>query len=388
MLDLVRLSDLDIKGKRVLIREDLNVPLKDGRVASNARIKAVLPTIEYVVSKGAKVILMSHLGRPAEGVSIERQREFSLAPVARELSNLGSLRVRLEPNYLNGCEFEDNEIVLLENVRINVGEKSNDDNLARKLATLCDVYVMDAFATSHRAHASTEGVARYAPIACAGPLLLKELKALEKARHNPAKPVVAIVGGSKVSTKLSILSALSEQVDGLIVGGGIANTFLAASGKQIGKSLFEPEMEDIAKRILEQGQICLPVDVLVSSSPEDSTKNVVKDVDEVSPEDRILDIGPLSISKNREWLKGAKTIIWNGPLGVFEIPDFSRGTSQLAASIKESDAFSLAGGGDTLAAIEKFGGAEGISYVSTGGGAFLELLEGKELPAVLALERQ
>lgn len=385
MTEMISLHDLEISDKKVLIRQDLNVPIKDGHIESEARIKACLPTIEYAVSKKAKVILMSHLGRPREGVPIESQRQFSLSPIAKRLAEMTSLKVRLEPNYLNGCEFIDEDILLLENVRVNSGEKANDQKLSRKLAALCDIFVMDAFATSHRAHASTQGVAKYSPVVCAGPLLLKELRALDKVFSSPQRPVLAIVGGSKVSTKLQILTCLSRKVDLIIVGGGIANTFLAAAGKNIGKSLYEPGMIDVAKEIMDCGRIVLPTDAVVSSEIDEAAAWSVKKVDEVSSSDHILDIGPLSISKNRNLILDAETIIWNGPLGVFEIPQFSAGTRALGKSIKESKAFSVAGGGDTISAIESSGGRDGISYISTGGGAFLEFLEGKTLPGVAAL---
>ena len=385
MTEMISLHDLEISDKKVLIRQDLNVPIKDGHIESEARIKACLPTIEYAVSKKAKVILMSHLGRPREGVPIESQRQFSLSPIAKRLAEMTSLKVRLEPNYLNGCEFINEDILLLENVRVNSGEKANDKKLSRKLAALCDIFVMDAFATSHRAHASTQGVAKYSPVVCAGPLLLKELRALDKVFSSPQRPVLAIVGGSKVSTKLQILTCLSRKVDLIIVGGGIANTFLAAAGKNIGKSLYEPGMIDVAKEIMDCGRIVLPTDAVVSSEIDEAAAWSVKKVDEVSSSDHILDIGPISISKNRNLILDAETIIWNGPLGVFEIPQFSAGTRALGKSIKESKAFSVAGGGDTISAIESSGGRDGISYISTGGGAFLEFLEGKTLPGVAAL---
>ena len=385
MTKMISLFDLEISDKKVLIRQDLNVPIKDGYIESEARIKACLPTIEYAVSKKAKVILMSHLGRPKEGVPIESQRQFSLSPIAKRLAEMTSLKVRLETDYLNGCDFFDEDILLLENIRINSGEKANDERLSRKLAALSDIFVMDAFATSHRAHASTQGVAKYSPVACAGPLLLKELRALDKVFSSPQRPVLAIVGGSKVSTKLQILTCLSRKVDLIIVGGGIANTFLAASGKDIGNSLHEPGMIDVAREIMDCGRIVLPTDVVVSSEIDEAAEWSVKKVDKVSSGDHILDIGPLSISKNRKLIFDAKTIIWNGPLGVFEIPQFSAGTRALGKSIKESKAFSVAGGGDTISAIESSGAQDGISYISTGGGAFLEFLEGKMLPGVTAL---
>ena len=385
MTKMISIFDLEISNKRVLIRQDLNVPLKEGSIASEARIKACLPTIEYAIERKAKVILMSHLGRPKEGAPIENQKQFSLSPVAKRLAELTSLKVRLESNYLNGCDFLNDDILLLENVRVNSGETANDGSLARKLAALCDIFVMDAFATSHRAHASTQGVAKYSPVACAGPLLLKELRALDRVFLSPKRPLLAIVGGSKVSTKLNVLTSLSRKVDLIIVGGGIANTFLAAAGKNVGKSLHEPRMIDIAKEIMEHGRIVLPVDVVVSSEVNEAAESKIKRVDAVSEEDHILDIGPLSISRNRELVSDAKTIVWNGPLGVFEIPQFSTGTRELGKSIKQSNAFSIAGGGDTISAIEISDALDGISYISTGGGAFLETLEGKTLPGVSAL---
>ena len=385
MTKMISIFDLEISNKRVLIRQDLNVPLKEGSIASEARIKACLPTIEYAIERKAKVILMSHLGRPKEGAPIESQKQFSLSPVAKRLAELTSLKVRLESNYLNGCDFLNDDILLLENVRVNSGETANDESLARKLAALCDIFVMDAFATSHRAHASTQGVAKHSPVACAGPLLLKELQALDRVFLSPKKPLLAIIGGSKVSTKLNVLTSLSRKVDLILVGGGIANTFLAAAGKNVGKSLHEPRMIDVAKEIMERGRIVLPVDVVVSSEINEAAESKIKRVDEVSAEDHILDIGPLSISRNRKLVSDAKTIIWNGPLGVFEIPQFSAGTKELGKSIKESKAFSIAGGGDTISAIEISDVLDGISYISTGGGAFLETLEGKTLPGVSAL---
>ena len=385
MTKMISIFDLEISNKRVLIRQDLNVPLKEGSIASEARIKACLPTIEYAIERKAKVILMSHLGRPKEGAPIESQKQFSLSPVAKRLAELTSLKVRLESNYLNGCDFLNDDILLLENVRVNSGETANDESLARKLAALCDIFVMDAFATSHRAHASTQGVAKYSPVACAGPLLLKELRALDRVFLSPKRPLLAIIGGSKVSTKLNVLTSLSRKVDLIIVGGGIANTFLAAAGKNVGKSLHEPRMIDTAKEIMEHGRIVLPVDVVVGSEVNEAAESKIKRVDAVSEEDHILDIGPLSISRNRELVSDAKTIVWNGPLGVFEIPQFSTGTRELGKSIKQSNAFSIAGGGDTISAIEISDALDGISYISTGGGAFLETLEGKTLPGVSAL---
>ena len=385
MTKMISFLDLEISDKKVLIRQDLNVPIKDGYIESEARIKACLPTIEYAVSRKAKVILMSHLGRPEEGVPIESQKEFSLFPIAKRLAEITSLKVRLESNYLNGCDFLDEDILLLENVRVNPGETANDESLSRKLAALCDIFVMDAFASSHRAHASTQGVAKYSPVACAGPLVLQELRALDNVFSCPKRPILAIVGGSKVSTKLHILTCLSREVDLIIVGGGIANTFLAAAGKDIANSLHEPGMIDVAKEIMGCGRIVLPADVVVSSEIDEAAEWSVKKADKVSPGDQILDIGPLSISKNRKLVLDAETIIWNGPLGVFEIPQFSAGTRELGKAIKESKAFSVAGGGDTISAIESSGCQDGISYISTGGGAFLEFLEGKTLPGLSAL---
>ncbi|MEX0942999.1 MAG: phosphoglycerate kinase [Pseudomonadales bacterium] len=374
-----------LKGKRVLIREDLNVPIKAGQVTSDARIRAAWPTIEYAINAGAKVMVMSHLGRPVEGKSILAQPEFSLVPVARCIEKLTGKRVQLVDDYLDGFEWQDADFVLFENVRINQGEAANDERLARKLAALCDLFVMDAFGTAHRAQASTEGVARYAPVACAGPLLLAELGALDKALSNPRHPVVAVVGGSKVSTKLEVLDALSGKVDTLIVGGGIANTFLAATGHPVGKSLCENDLIDSAKALLSKVDIPIPVDVVVGASPGD-TSGVTRSVDDVGEADMILDIGPVTMARVCDLVKAAGTIIWNGPVGVFENDAFGEGTRALSEAIAESDAFSLAGGGDTLAAIDKYDVADRISYISTGGGAFLEFVEGKTLPAVAALE--
>lgn len=374
-----------LKGKRVLIREDLNVPIKAGQVTSDARIRAAWPTIEYAINAGAKVMVMSHLGRPVEGKSILAQPEFSLAPVAGCIEKLTGKRVQLVDDYLDGFEWQDADFVLFENVRINQGEAANDERLARKLAALCDLFVMDAFGTAHRAQASTEGVARYAPVACAGPLLLAELGALDKALSNPRHPVVAVVGGSKVSTKLEVLDALSGKVDTLIVGGGIANTFLAATGHPVGKSLCENDLIDSAKALLSKVDIPIPVDVVVGASPGD-TSGVTRSVDDVGEADMILDIGPVTMARVCDLVKAAGTIIWNGPVGVFENDAFGEGTRALSEAIAESDAFSLAGGGDTLAAIDKYDVADRISYISTGGGAFLEFVEGKTLPAVAALE--
>ena len=388
MLRVLRMTEVDLRGKRVLIREDLNVPVKNGVVTSDARIRASLPTIRAAHEAGARVILMSHLGRPEEGVAAE---EFSLAPVAARLSELLGLKVRFERDWLGGVACEPGEIVLVENVRFNKGEKKNRDELARQMAALCDVYVMDAFATAHRAEASTHGVAKFAPVACAGPLLTGELEALEQALGNPKRPPVAIVGGSKVSTKLTVLENLLGKVDKLIVGGGIANTFLAAAGRPIGKSLYEADMVDIARGLLERSrasgvEIPLPSDVVVAKEFAASAEADVKPAGDVAPEEMILDIGPDTAERFAAALGGAGTIVWNGPVGVFEFDQFGEGTRVLAQAVARSPAFSIAGGGDTIAAIEKYGVGQDISYISTAGGAFLEFLEGKTLPAVEVLE--
>jgi phosphoglycerate kinase len=383
------MSDLDLSGKRVLIREDLNVPLLDGQVGSDARIRAALPTIRAALDAGAAVMLMSHLGRPTEGTPDEK---FSLAPVAQHLSTLLDTDVPLVHNWIDGVEVSPGNAVLLENVRFLVGEKSCDDELARQMAGLCDVFVMDAFGTAHRAQASTYGVAKFAPIACAGPLLAAELAALAKALDEPARPLVAIVGGSKVSTKLTVLDALAGIVDQLIVGGGIANTFIAAAGNNVGKSLHEPDMLEMAKKLAQGGTgratIPVPVDVVVAGEFSQSAPAHIKDVSDVADDDLILDIGPKTAQYFAEIIAGAGTVIWNGPVGVFEFDQFGEGTKSLAAAIAASAAFSVAGGGDTLAAIDKYGIAEDISYISTGGGAFLEFVEGKKLPAVEILEKR
>jgi len=383
---ILRLENLDISGKRLLIREDLNVPVDNGKVISDARIRAALPTLEYVVKQGAKVIVMSHLGRPHEGLSIEQQPDSSLEPIASRITELSGLTVRIETSYLGGVSFGDEDIILLENIRINVGEKSNDESLSKKLASLADIFVMDAFGTAHRAQASTEGVARFAPLACAGPLLSAELSALGKALEAPARPMTAIVGGSKVSTKLEVLNSLVGKVDSLVVGGGIANTFLAAVGINVGKSLCEVGLTVTAKQLLDRVHIPLPTDVVVAKALAKDAMAVTKSVHEVEADEMILDIGPDSVAVICEMMKQAGTILWNGPLGVFEIPQFAKGTKALALSIAESPAFSLAGGGDTLAAIEQFGLTDKMSYISTGGGAFLEFVEGKTLPAVAVLQ--
>jgi len=384
---------LAIKGKRVLIREDLNVPVKNGRVTSAARIKAALPTIEYAISAGATVMVMSHLGRPEEGVPITEQPEMSLLPVANYLKEaLGAdINVQLVNDYLDATfvpEPTGPTLYLFENVRINKGEKKNDPELAKRLAALCDIFVMDAFGTAHRAQATTEGVAHFAPIACAGPLLLAELKALEQALANPAKPIVAVVGGSKVSTKLEVLGALADKVDTLIVGGGIANTFLAAKGLEVGKSLCEMDLLETSRELLTRVSMPLPVDVVVAKALDDETGAVEKSVTEIQPDEMVLDIGSKSRKVISDIIRDAGTIIWNGPVGVFEVDAFAGGTEQLAKDIANNKGFSIAGGGDTLAAIDKFGVASGVSYISTGGGAFLEFVEGKKLPAVAILEKR
>jgi phosphoglycerate kinase len=389
-LKIIKMSGLDLHGKRVLIREDLNVPINDGAVSSDARIRASLPTIQAALSAGARVLVMSHLGRPEEGKYAE---EFSLAPVARRLAQLLGVPVVLKKDWLGGVEVPPGEVVLLENVRFNPGEKKDSDDLARKMAALCDIYVMDAFGTAHRAEASTHGVAKYAPIACAGPLLVSELSALETALEKPARPLLAIVAGSKVSTKLTVLESLLGKVDQLIVGGGITNTFLAALGFNVGKSLYEPAMLDICKRLLEQSKkrgivIPMPTDVVVATEFSAKAEADVKAVGAVSNDDMILDIGPDSSEAIAKLVESAGTILWNGPVGVFEFEQFGEGTRSLAKAIARSKAFSLAGGGDTLAAIEKYGIEDSISYISTGGGAFLEFVEGKKLPAVDILEKR
>ncbi|AOS96052.1 Phosphoglycerate kinase [Microbulbifer aggregans] len=378
-----QMTDLDLAGKRLLIREDLNVPVKDGAVTSDARIRAALPTIQKAVEAGARVLLMSHLGRPTEG---EYAEEFSLAPVARHLSQLLGCDVPLIKDWRDGVEMENGSVALLENVRFNEGEKKDDEQLARAYAALCDIFVMDAFGTAHRAQASTHGVAKFAPVACAGPLLAAELDALEKALAEPARPMVAIVGGSKVSTKLTVLETLADKVDQLIVGGGIANTFLAASGKPVGKSLCEHDLVDTAKALMEKCDIPLPVDVVTGKEFSETAAAETKSADEVTSDDMIFDIGPQSSEQLAAILSEAKTIIWNGPVGVFEFDQFGGGTERLSKAIAESDAFSIAGGGDTLAAVDKYGIADQVSYISTGGGAFLEYVEGKTLPAVAVLE--
>lgn len=382
-----KMTSLNLAGKRVLIREDLNVPLKNGSITSDARIRAALPTIKAAASAGAKVMLMSHLGRPEEGVYDEAA---SLKPVAEHLSKALGQNVRLIKDYLNGEDLNlaDGDVVLFENVRFNKGEKKDDEALAKQYAALCDIYVMDAFGTAHRAQASTHGVGKFAPEACAGPLLAGELDALGKALDNPARPVVAIVGGSKVSTKLDVLNALEKVCDQIIVGGGIANTFLAAAGHPVGKSLCEHDLMDAAKDIASRVEIPLPVDVVVASEFSETATATIRNISDVTENDMILDVGPETAGQFAGLLKNAKTILWNGPVGVFEFDPFENGTKVLAHAIADSAAFSLAGGGDTVAAIDKYGVSEKISYISTGGGAFLEFVEGKTLPAVAMLEER
>jgi phosphoglycerate kinase len=384
-MSVINLSDLDLNSKRVLIRQDLNVPIKDGVVTSDKRIKASLPTIEMAIKKGAKVMLMSHRGRPTEG---EPNDDFSLKPVADRLSELLSTTVRLENDWLDGVDLMDGEVVLCENVRFNIGEMSNDENLSKRMAAICDIFVMDAFGTAHRAHASTHGVAKYAEVACAGPLLSGELDALGKALDNPKRPMVAIVGGSKVSTKLTVLDSLSKIVDQLVVGGGIANTFIAAQGNNVGKSLCEDDLIPTAKKLMQDCEIPVPNDVVTGKEFSESSPAEIKNASKVSDDDMIFDIGPESAKQLAEVMKNAGTIVWNGPVGVFEFDQFANGTKTLSMAIADSDAFSIAGGGDTLAAVDKYGIEDRISYISTGGGAFLEFLEGKILPAVEILQQR
>lgn len=382
-MSVIKMTDLDLAGKRVLIREDLNVPVKDGKVTSDARIQASLPTIQLALDAGAKVMVMSHLGRPTEGEYVE---EFSLQPVATHLAGLLGKDVPLIKDWLNGVDVAEGELVLCENVRFNKGEKKDDEALSRKMAALCDVYVMDAFGTAHRAQASTHGVAKFAPVACAGPLLANELEALAKAVDKPEAPVVAIVGGSKVSTKLTVLDSLKDLTDQLIVGGGIANTFLAAAGFPVGKSLYEEDLIGDAKRLMTETNIPLPTDVVVGKAFAEDAVATIKSVENVEDDDMIFDIGPETQKAFNAILSSAKTIVWNGPVGVFEFDQFGEGTKSMSLAIAESSAFSIAGGGDTLAAVDKYGIKEQVSYISTGGGAFLEFLEGKKLPAVAVLE--
>ncbi|HEX7081049.1 MAG TPA: phosphoglycerate kinase [Gammaproteobacteria bacterium] len=388
-VEVLRMSDLDLGGKRVLIREDLNVPVKDGKVTSDARIRAALPTLQMALERRAAVIVMSHLGRPKEG---KADPEASLEPVAAKLSELLGRKVPLVRNWLDGVDVAPGDLVLAENVRFEVGEKADDPALAKRMAALCDVFVMDAFGTAHRAQASTTGVARFAPTACAGPLLVAELEALGAALENPRRPVVAIIGGAKVSTKIEVLRALASRVDELILGGGIANTVIAATGVEIGRSLVERDMVGFAKQLLDGefggASVPLPTDVVVAKSLEPNARGRVTGLSGVGPDDMILDIGPETAEAYARRLTSAGTIVWNGPLGVFEHSEFAAGTRAIAEAVAASGAFSIAGGGDTLAAIEQFGVGDRISYISTGGGAFLEFLEGKRLPAVAVLEER
>ena len=384
-MTIIKMTDLDLRGQRVLIREDLNVPIKDGAISSDARLRAALPTIKMALQLGAKVMVMSHLGRPQEGVYDE---QFSLAPVADYLGAKLQCHVRLQKDWLHGVDINDGELVILENCRFNVGEKANDDALAKKMAALCDVYVNDAFGTAHRAQASTHGIAKFVKIACAGPLLVAELDALGKALDNPKRPFIAIVGGSKVSTKLRVLETLADKVDQLIVGGGIANTFLAASGCAIGKSLYEPNLVANAKALMEKTAIPLPTDVVTAKEFSETATATTQDAANVAADEMIMDVGPDTALHLASIIKNAGTIIWTGPLGVFEFDQFGGGTEILSHAIAASSAFSIAGGGDTLAAVDKYNIADQVSYISTGGGAFLEFVEGKELPAVAILEQR
>ncbi|MAF74863.1 MAG: phosphoglycerate kinase [Idiomarinaceae bacterium] len=389
-MSVIAMTDLDLQNKRVLIREDLNVPVKDGKITSDARLRAALPTIKLALERGAKVMVMSHLGRPTEG---EYEEQYSMAPVADYLNDALEQPVSLAKEYLDGIDVAQGQVVVFENVRFNKGEKKNDDVLAQQLANLCDVFVMDAFGTAHRAQASTHGVAKYAPVACAGPLLAAELDALGKALDNPKRPLVAIVGGSKVSTKLTVLESLSTVVDQLIVGGGIANTFIAAQGHNVGKSLYEKDLVPEAQRLMaaakaKNAEIPLPVDVVTGQAFSADTIAETKAVESIKDSDMVFDVGPKTSEMLAEKLKAAGTIVWNGPVGVFEFEAFSKGTESMANAIANSEAFSIAGGGDTLAAIDQFNIADKISYISTGGGAFLEFLEGKKLPAVEILEQR
>ncbi|EAS63783.1 phosphoglycerate kinase [Photobacterium angustum] len=382
-MSVIKMTDLDLAGKRVFIRADLNVPVKDGKVTSDARIIASLPTIKRCLEAGAKVMVTSHLGRPTEG---EYAEEFSLQPVVNYLNDALDCDVKLAKDYLNGLELNAGELVVLENVRFNKGEKKNEDELSKQYAALCDVFVMDAFGTAHRAQASTYGVGMFAPVACAGPLLAGELEALGKAMDNPARPMVAIVGGSKVSTKLTVLESLSKIADQIVVGGGIANTFIAAEGNDVGKSLYEADLIPTAKELMASTDIPVATDVVCAKEFSDTAEATVKSASDIAADDMVLDLGPDSAQALADIIMNAKTILWNGPVGVFEIEQFGKGTEVVANAIAESAGFSVAGGGDTLAAIDKYGIKDKVSYISTGGGAFLEFVEGKKLPAVEMLE--
>jgi phosphoglycerate kinase len=388
-MSVIKMTDLDLSGKRVLIRQDLNVPIKDGKVSSDKRIRASMPSIEILVKAGAKVMIMSHLGRPTEG---SPEDQFSLAPVASHMAGLLGQDVNLVKDYLDTAPtLENGQVVLLENVRFNEGEKANDEALSKQYAALCDIYVMDAFGTAHRAQASTHGAGQFAPTAAAGPLLAGELEALGKALDNPARPMVALVGGAKVSTKLTVLDSLSKVVEQLIVGGGIANTFIAAEGHNVGKSLYEEDLVETARELnaaaqKNGGDIPVPTDVICGKEFSESAEAVTMNVEDVADDDMIFDIGPKSIAELCEVIKNAGTIVWNGPVGVFEFDQFGSGTKEISMAIAESNAFSVAGGGDTLAAVDKYNIADKVSYISTGGGSFLEFLEGKELPVVAMLE--
>jgi phosphoglycerate kinase len=388
---ILAMANLDLNNKRVLIREDLNVPVKGTSIVNDARVRAALPSIKLAVEKGAKVILMSHLGRPKEGVPLSEQADSAMAPVAKHLSSLLGQEVRVMPQNFSAADSQQlkpGQCVMLENVRINIGENANTDDLSKYYASLCDVFVMDAFGTAHRAQASTHGVAKFAATACAGPLLVAELDALEKALHKPVRPLVALVGGAKVSSKLQVLEALAEKVDALVVGGGIANTFLAAAGRSVGKSLCEADMIECARKIMAKTHIPLPVDVVVAKEFKETAVPVIKLVADVAADDMILDIGPKSAENLVETIKGARTILWNGPVGVFEFPSFAKGTEAVARAIAANTGFSIAGGGETITAIEKYGIENQISYISTGGGAFLEFVQGDVLPAVAILEER
>lgn len=384
-MTIIKMADLDLRGKRVLIREDLNVPIKNGVITSDARLRAALPSIKIALQLGAKLMVTSHLGRPIEGVYDE---QFSLAPVVDYLTEKLQCTVRLQKDWLDGVDIAEGELVILENCRFNIGEKANDDAVAKKMASLCEVYVNDAFGTAHRAQASTHGIAKFVKTACAGPLLIAELDALGKALDNPKRPLVAIVGGSKVSTKLTVLETLSGKVDQLIVGGGIANTFLAAAGFPVGKSLYEANLIANAKALMEKTSIPLPTDVVTAKEFSETAIATIQSATHVMADDMIMDVGPETAHYLASILKDAGTIIWNGPLGVFEFDQFGGGTEVLSNAIAASPAFSIAGGGDTLAAVDKYEIADQVSYISTGGGAFLEFVEGKQLPAVAILEQR